>query len=1405
MNITTIFKKEVKIQVSKRFIASLLVLVVTLSLFPIFPAQASDIDSEDSTVTTEAIEDEDLLLDENEPIDTANSTPDTETPDELSPPEEEASTLSTTIYSNDSYAEMIFPPGSGISEDAVLTIVEADTDENQITEVMDFFSIEAVLDYLILDISVPDVNTDSIVTLDIVFEHPYLKTLGNEHSYFAEITASGSIKPIDDYVIHKNSNGLIADFQVDIDGFDKNSRLILIAADQPNLTGWEDYSASYCIRARNYGANLKNYAIGSSDGGLTYHCYSNAEWGSPECDMNDFAICLNNLKRFRGGVNTSTTSAAGENSAREWTNMSTELKEKLILLLVYGMDEDSGHARFTDTYAAYAAMQLVAWEWIRGVRETAFTEGGVGYYGTNYQYYPTEVCDIARELRSLVATNPDSIDPYATKVVLIWPDYSDGQALIAIEEEAATTIREGNLSVTKKIQGAGKLSNWVFELYGSRNDAINKTNRLATARTNSAGVATFTDLEAEQTYYIRESSSQTNGTVGWTLSETIVSGTVVADTTTSVGSITNISPAKISVSKTITPNDFSTEANLAGWVFELYDSEEKAESANNPIMTSVTNSSGIAYFDGLNGGTYYVREAPASRQTKNITGWTLSETVLTVTANAGATSYTVAGSIENKAPAQINGKKSIESESGNDGKLNGWVYQISVDRNFANIISSPVSGSDGTWVTGYVLTPGTYYIREAPMDLQTRSDKENFVLDTKISVVRIAAGQNVFAESPDSVLLPNSEEKYTSLNVEKGKIGIKKDVFGIDPTSSALSDWVFHVYSDEECENFVTSITTDSNGLGVSSLLAPATYWIKEASREYQNRSDIHMWAISEEVIPVTVQPGITVNAYDSNNPTATNFYGKHIRLTKSVYAGNNPDCYNQLIGNDMYTLAGAQYQIVVEGQIMETVTTDENGIAVSSQVYSVETTGYIKEIVAPNGYLLDTREYAFTILPVTEEYCEVSVVEIPTFDPDIQQFKKVDAETGVSQGNTSFEGAVFRWDYYDNANWDGEPLKIWYFKTNEDGYYAYSPDFLADGYTSSDLYKSVFNSYQVPLGSIKITEVESPLGYAFLPELYASVTQPAMGETAVWKYTDETLEILKNSNNLWTGEEPINPLLFGSLSVIKLDKNRNDDLSSWASFEGCEFAIYNRSENPVKVGNFDVAQPGEICYILTIGENGQATTGCILPIGTYEVKEIKGNDYYQCNSDWNFEFSIDGDSNNPMIGVECENSLRPAKINIQKLNTEGTALPGAKFLLEWSLDGQDNWTPVSKSTNLMVGGCSSEELDDNGCLVIGESGEISFENLHPMIYYRITEVDVPDGYQLLKEPILVDPTLELTPENNFERGYRVVNNETFTIPNTGSKDFILIIPCFILAPLSAFCVAYILTAPNAVKKKGKK
>lgn len=190
--------------------------------------------------------------------------------------------------------------------------------------------------------------------------------------------------------------------------------------------------------------------------------------------------------------------------------------------------------------------------------------------------------------------------------------------------------------------------------------------------------------------------------------------------------------------------------------------------------------------------------------------------------------------------------------------------------------------------------------------------------------------------------------------------------------------------------------------------------------------------------------------------------------------------------------------------------------------------------------------------------------------------------------------------------------------------------------------------------------------------------------------------------------------------------------------------------------------------HIATAKTGADGTILYDLEPGQYQISEVlEENSLWQCVTGLSQVITVKAGET---AEVTFTNALRPGKISVQKVDIHGEPLSGAKFVLQWSEDGI-TWNPVFYSDFSVVvkGGCSNKDVVD-GSLVSPDSGLISWDNLYPTLQYRILELEAPEGYVLLSGPVYEGglPVDELTVS------LRVVNNHSFTLPETGSKSMVL-------------------------------
>ena len=488
----------------------------------------------------------------------------------------------------------------------------------------------------------------------------------------------------------------------------------------------------------------------------------------------------------------------------------------------------------------------------------------------------------------------------------------------------------------------------------------------------------------------------------------------------------------------------------------------------------------------------------------------------------------------------------------------------------------------------------------------------------------------------------------------------------------------FTLYRDPSCTTPITSADysslsttdtgyvsasvrkTDANGKCQWTGLYSGTYFLKEtkAPEGYKVNVD-SSGKVEVKEVPVGIKTtDITLTNAENSKP---------VSLKKSVNASQS--CIDQIKGNPLYSLAGAEYTVSLNGKVVETLVTDASGNATSTKQYNIGDVLTIKETKAPKGYKLDTKTYTHT---VTSGENLISVSDIPIFDPPFV-LTKVDKDTTTPQGDATFSGAVFKWEYFPNNDWSGTPARVWYFATDSSGRCVYSKDYLAPGYTSDALFVSPANVNQLPLGTVKITEVKNSLGYTVIASsLYCTIAEDstkASGAKHIW--TEESKAILTQmANGDWGVYEPIDINLFGSVAIDKFDAVTGQTPQGEASLAGAVYEVVNSSANPVKVKG-KIYAPGDVICELTTDAKGHAQTENIFPVGTYTIRESAASPGYLLNTQWQQNFSVTTEKKDHSFsyadGSGCPETVISGKIQLSKkiVNTiDNLSVPevGAEF-----------------------------------------------------------------------------------------------------------------------------------------------
>lgn len=436
-----------------------------------------------------------------------------------------------------------------------------------------------------------------------------------------------------------------------------------------------------------------------------------------------------------------------------------------------------------------------------------------------------------------------------------------------------------------------------------------------------------------------------------------------------------------------------------------------------------------------------------------------------------------------------------------------------------------------------------------------------------------------------------------------------------------------------------------------------------------------------------------------------TKFYGNLQLLKVSAVPGTTND-------NACYSLAGAKYgvyntptaaqaakgtdiglsgySVKNDGRIA-TFITDASGVghvltngSLGATYITLETGKYYVTETAPaQSFKLDTQSYYTATVP-KDSTVEVKSADPPIMDPDAIKLKKYPFVNGTivdTLDGIPIAGAKFQVEYFDNYNASGTAKRTWIFESDKDGIVDLNN---ASYYKGGDaLYRDEFGLVSLPLGSVRVTEIESPAGYQKLDTQLTGVinqiTRPDGTSNADFSWNaDRHLKTIATDGEIRAelGETP----KFGDFTIIKNDIETEFPQGD-GSFDGITYQVRNITTDAngtmkdIVMEDGTIVKAGEILpngYAVANGQNSVTVEG--LPLGTYEVIEKFANDAYLVNEDWvgivemqdpeinNDEvelephYFIDGKEVDDMNFINAD-PIRRGGVSIQKISKELQAI----------------------------------------------------------------------------------------------------------------------------------------------------
>lgn len=824
--------------------------------------------------------------------------------------------------------------------------------------------------------------------------------------------------------------------------------------------------------------------------------------------------------------------------------------------------------------------------------------------------------------------------------------------------------------------------------------------------------------------------------------------------------------------------------SLEGAVYTVY-------SGNTAVATIATDASGYGYTNvALQNGRYSIKETTSPKN------YYKDETTHWVTISYGDAALNVSD-----APIPLEYSINLTKTSANVSITNGdsgyslagAVYKIY--NSSGTEVASITTNSSGKGSSNVKLKNGTYTAVESKAP-------PGYALDTTRHTVRINNADAILNVS-DVPLIKTVTLTKTSANTS----------ITAGNSNYSLAGAVYDVYEGNSATGTpVASFTTNSSGVATLSrkLYPNRTYTILERTPPpgYVKDTTPHPFyltynAATMDVVddPTTIR--LTVKKKDSETNT-------------SVAQGNA-------------SLAGAQYKVTyVNGTktVENIVTTNSSGSA-TLRGLPIGVTVTVQEITAPAGYKLDSRVHTYVTTTKTEkiEY----VLEPEDFTEDVfkghiqitKQIEMLGADAQLEQG-AEYQVYLKSAGSYANA----KDTERDYLVTGADGksitkdlpYGTYTlhqvkgvpgrefKDMDVDVHENGKTYEMTLTNElkYAPLKIVKTSEDGNVAGFTF------KVTRLADGYSKTYT-TNAAGEIITDQMPVYVDADATQLYEYKVEEINVPDKYRTPDAQTITLTYGqtAEVRFYNQiargtleilkvdhdGVTPLEGAKFEITDDNNnVIATETSGPDGKIKVDSIL-YGQYHWSEVMAPKGYELD-DTVHDFAIEYDEQ--VVEVTQENTPSVGSITAKKIDTDGNAMPGVEFTLEYSTDDGATWAPVearAEDSKPSIGGCTSAVVD--GALETDENGVATFNGLQVdnqtvTITYRLTETGTKSGNTLLAAPMFIGSLPQVLDDGTeiVDVTVTAVNNQNYTLPSSGGNGMVSVPVGIALALISVSCFA---------------
>ena len=542
-------------------------------------------------------------------------------------------------------------------------------------------------------------------------------------------------------------------------------------------------------------------------------------------------------------------------------------------------------------------------------------------------------------------------------------------------------------------------------------------------------------------------------------------------------------------------------------------------------------------------------------------------------------------------------------------------------------------------------------------------------------------------------------------------------------TGNHLAGAIYGVYRDKECSDLITQMpATDSKGGSkVTIEKIQDVVYVKEIQPPANYQAD-------PTVYPVDVNIGKTSTKNVLNERT----YAKIHLIKEDAQTGANPQgdatlegaVYGLYARENIVHPDGTTGIVHKAGDLVSTLKVDQKGDAVVKDLYLGKY--FVKEIQAPEGYLLDETEH--------DVECSYEGGTVPTIERTVKSTELV-----MKQPFQIIKAA-------NNGETDAELLKgagfSAYLKSSlekkENGSYDFShaePVILtADGKTEMFTdEKGYACSIPLPYGTYIVRETTTPHNYKPVEDFEITIRENNPDKPQVWKVL-------------------LDKEFSAKLKIIKKD----DETKKPVLVAGTEFKIYDLDHKKY-VEQVTTYPTVTVHKSFFTDSQGYLILPKHLEIGHYRIEEVTAPDGYVVNKNYveitvdsDTAYEVDGVSGDVIIEVSYED--QPVKGNLV-VYKKGEMLSGFEndFIYEEQyLSGAEFEVRAAEDI------CTPDhQKDADGNRIVlyakdtlvatittGESGKAVAKDL-PLGRYYVVETKAPEGFVLNPEPVTVALTYQ--------------------------------------------------------------